>query len=104
MPKAVLQLGLQVINSLVVISTGIAKFAVVASTEVWQVWVLSPTKALTPPAYGSQSTTTKHYYAHFGHNEFILCLRLGAHSVRDYHGLMPMVSCCGISDCITSRY
>ena len=50
MPKAVLQLGLQVINSLVVISARIAKFAVVASTEVWQVWASSPTKALTPPA------------------------------------------------------
>ena len=24
------------------------------------------------------------YYAHFGHNEFILCLGFGAHSVKDY--------------------
>ena len=24
------------------------------------------------------------YYAHFGHNEFILCLGYGAHSVKDY--------------------
>src|SRR4051794_41836785 len=24
------------------------------------------------------------YYAHFGHNEFILCLGFGAHAVKDY--------------------
>ena len=24
------------------------------------------------------------YYAHFGHNEFILCLGYGAHAVKDY--------------------
>ena len=29
------------------------------------------------------------YYAHFGHNEFILCLGYGAHAVKDYFLELP---------------
>jgi glucose-1-phosphate cytidylyltransferase len=38
------------------------------------------------------------YYAHFGHNEFILCLGFGAHGSRIISSIttkrIPMISCC----------